>query len=204
MTEASASLQANQAIIEGTDDVKIKDQYHLLKGQIARLQEDFQAAYDNLILVNTNATAKGLAATELTLLTSDLVNAAIKQSEEKSYLASSKNLYLAYTIDNEANIDYLYYAATNAVNADDYPLALEYYLKLKEVNYSGIVTKYFVTEVATGEEREVSNTEYTIFLKSKDYTNHREEDTPSKYPEIVKNIALIYNTLGQKEKRLRR
>ena len=200
LTEASASLQANQAIIEGTDDAKIRDQYHLLKGQIARLQENYQSAYDNLILVKTNATAKDLAESELTLLTSDLVNTAIKQSEEKAFLASSKNLFLAYTIDNDANIDYLYYAATNAVNADDYPLALEYYLKLKEVNYSGVVTKYFVTEVATGEEREVSNTEYTIFLKSKDYTNHREEDTPSKYPEIVKNIALIYNTLGQKEK----
>lgn len=199
LTEASASLQANQAVIEGTDDAKIKDQYHLLKGQIARLQEEYQLSYDNLILVNTNATAKGLAASELALLTSDLVNTAIKQSEEKAFLASSKNLFLAYTIDNDANIDYLYYAATNAVNADDYPLALEYYLKLKEINYSGIVTKYFVTEVATGEEREVSSTEYAIYQKSKAYTNQREEDTPSKYPEIVKNIALIYNTLGQKE-----
>ena len=196
ISEASASLKTNQALIEGSDDVKIKDQYYLLKGQIARLEEDFQVSYDNLTLVQNET----LVASELMLLTSDIVNAAIKQSEQQEFVLSAKNLFLAYTIDKQANIDYLYYAATNAVNAKDYPLALEYYLMLKEMNYTGIVTKYFVTEVATGEESEVSNAEYTIFLKSKDYTNHREEDTASKYPEIVKNIALIYNDLGQKEK----
>jgi len=196
ISEASASLKTNQALIEGSDDVKIKDQYYLLKGQIARLEEDYQVSYDNLTLVQNEA----LVAPELMLLTSDIVNAAIKQSEQQEFVLSAKNLFLAYTIDKQANIDYLYYAATNAVNAKDYPLALEYYLMLKEMNYTGIVTKYFVTEVATGEESEVSNAEYTIFLKSKDYTNHREEDTASKYPEIVKNIALIYNDLGQKEK----
>ena len=196
ISEASASLKTNQALIEGSDDVKIKDQYYLLKGQIARLEEDYQVSYDNLTLVQNEA----LVAPELMLLTSDIVNAAIKQSEQQEFVLSAKNLFLAYTIDKQTNVDYLYYAATNAVNAKDYPLALEYYLMLKEMNYTGIVTKYFVTEVATGEESEVSNAEYTIFLKSKDYTNHREEDTASKYPEIVKNIALIYNDLGQKEK----
>ncbi|MDA9184083.1 hypothetical protein OAD92_02650 [Flavobacteriaceae bacterium] len=200
ISEASASLKANQTLIESTDDEKISDQYRLLLGQIARLEENYQASYDNLLLVQTTASLKDLAATELRLLTSDIVNTAIKQSEEKEFILSAKNLFLAYTIDNLANVDYLYYAATNAVNANDYPLALEYYLLLKEIKYEGVVTKYFVTEVATGEEREVSNTEYTIFLKSKDYTNQREEDTASKYPEIVKNIALIYNSLGQKEK----
>ncbi|MDB2702314.1 tetratricopeptide repeat protein [Flavobacteriaceae bacterium] len=196
ISEASASLKTNQALIEGSDDVKIKDQYYLLKGQIARLEEDYQVSYDNLSLVQNG----DLAASELRLLTSDIVNAAIKQSEQQEFILSAKNLFLAYTIDKQLNVDYLYYAATNAVNAKEYPLALEYYLMLKEMNYTGIVTKYFVTEVATGEESEVSNAEYTIFLKSKDYTNHREEDTSSKYPEIVKNIALIYNDLGQKEK----
>lgn len=200
ISEASASLKANQALIESTDEVKITDQYHLLLGQIARLDKNYQASYDNLLLVQTTASFKDLAATELRLLTSDIINTAIKQSEEQEFIQSAKNLFLAYTIDKLSNVDYLYYAATNTVNANDYPLALEYYLILKEIKYEGVVTKYFVTEVASGEEREVSNTEYTIFLKSKDYTNQREEDTSSKYPEIVKNIALIYNSLGQKEK----
>ena len=35
--------------------------------------------------------------------------------------------------------------------------------------------------------------------KSKDYTNARSQDTESKFPEIVKNIALIYTQLDKKE-----
>ena len=57
-----------------------------------------------------------------------------------------------------------------------------------------------MTEVANNTEIEVSESEYSIYQKSKDYTNFRTEDTESKFPEIVKNIALIYNQLGQKEK----
>lgn len=197
--EAKVSLNANQAIIEGSDEAKIKTQYHFLKGQIARLDKDFQASYDNLKLAEGNSSLKAALATEIQQLTSDIVNAAIAQSEAKEFIPSSQNLYLAYVINPEENKDYLYYAATNAVNGSDYDLALERYIQLRDIQYSGVVTKYYVTEVATGQETEVSATEYGIYQKSKDYTNARSEDTESKYPEIVKNIALIYNELGQKD-----
>ena len=197
--EAKVSLNANQAIIEGSDEAKIKTQYHFLKGQISRLDKDFQASYDNLKLAEGNSSLKAALATEIQQLTSDIVNAAIAQSEAKEFIPSSQNLYLAYVINPEENKDYLYYAATNAVNGSDYDLALERYIQLRDIQYSGVVTKYYVTEVATGQETEVSATEYGIYQKSKDYTNARSEDTESKYPEIVKNIALIYNELGQKD-----
>ena len=203
--EAKASLSANQTIIEGSDDTKIKTQYHFLKGQIARLDEDFQASYDNLKLAEGEFFFKKAAlVTEIQQLTSDVVNTAITQSEAKEYIPSSKGIYiLAYQMNPEENKDYLYYAATNAVNGVDYNLALERYIQLRDLNYTGIVTKYFVTDVASGEETEVSATEFSIYKKSKDYTNARSEDTESKYPEIVKNIALIYNELGQKDKAMK-
>ncbi|MBT6736237.1 MAG: tetratricopeptide repeat protein, partial [Cryomorphaceae bacterium] len=47
-----------------------------------------------------------------------------------------------------------------------------------------------------------SETEFNLLQKSKEYDNAREEDTDSKFPEIVKNIALIYKELGQKDKAL--
>ena len=197
--EAKTSLSANQAIIEGSDDAKIKTQYHFLKGQIARLDKDFQASYDNLKLAEGNSALKAALTTEIQQLTSDIVNAAIAQSEVKEFIPSSENLYLAYQINPEENKDYLYYAATNAVNGSDYNIALEHYIQLRDINYTGVVTKYYVTDVASGEETEVSATEFGIYQKSKDYTNARTEDTESKYPEIVKNIALIYNELGQKD-----
>ena len=197
--EAKTSLSANQAIIEGSDDAKIKTQYNFLKGQIARLDKDFQASYDNLKLAEGNSALKAALTTEIQQLTSDIVNAAIAQSEVKEFIPSSENLYLAYQINPEENKDYLYYAATNAVNGSDYNIALEHYIQLRDINYTGVVTKYYVTDVASGEETEVSATEFGIYQKSKDYTNARTEDTESKYPEIVKNIALIYSELGQKD-----
>ena len=197
--EAKATLETNKALLEGATDAKIKTQYHFLLGQIARLDKDFQSAYDNLKMAQGNSSIKAALATEMQQLTSDIVNAAIEQSEAKEFIPSSNNLFLAYQMDPEANIDYLYYSATNAVNGSDYPLALERYILLRDINYTGVVTKYYVTEVATGQETEVSATEYGIYQKSKSYTNAREEDSESKYPEIVKNIALIYNQLGQKD-----
>ena len=197
--DTKASLSTNQAIIEASDDAKIKTQYHFLKGQIARLDKDFQASIDNLKLAEGNSALKAALATEIQQLTSDIVKVAIAQSEAKEFTPSSENLYLAYQINPEENIDYLYYAATNAVNGSDYKIALEHYIQLRDINYTGVVTKYYVTDVASGEETEVSETEFGIYQKSKDYTNARTEDTESKYPEIVKNIALIYTELGQKD-----
>lgn len=197
--EAKATLETNKALLEGSTDAKIKTQYHFLLGQIARLDKAFQSAYDNFKMAEGNSSLKAALATEMQQLTSDIVNAAIEQSEAKEFIPSSNNLFLAYQMDPEANVDYLYYSATNAVNGSDYPLALERYILLRDINYTGVVTKYYVTEVATGQETEVSATEYGIYQKSKSYTNAREEDSESKYPEIVKNIALIYNQLGQKD-----
>ena len=103
--EAKAYLNANQAIIEGSDDVKIKTQYHFLKGQIARLDKDFQGSYDNLKLAEGNSSLKALLTTEIQQLTSDIVNTAIAQSEAKEFIPSSENLYLAYQINPEENKD---------------------------------------------------------------------------------------------------
>ena len=107
---------------------------------------------------------------------------------------------MAYKIDPELNQDYLYYAASSAVNANLYEIALDYYTQLKEIGYTGVVTKYFVTEVDSGLETEVTESEYNLYLKSKSYENPREEDTPSRFPEIVKNIALIHAQMGDKDK----
>jgi tetratricopeptide (TPR) repeat protein len=109
---------------------------------------------------------------------------------------------MAYTIDNDAGMDFLYYASQNAINGLDYNMALDYLLQLKEKQYSGSVTNYFAKEVATGNEIPVDATQYKFFQKSDEYSDFREEETPSKYPEIVKNIALIYAKQDKTDKAL--
>ena len=197
--EAKASLDANQALLE-TAELKYAAPYNLLRSQITLAEEAYQASYDYLQLAQKDSGLSSKTDEQKRLLIDAIINTAIEQSESKEFVASAKKLYLSYVIDPVANVDYLYYAASNAVNASEYELSLKYYNILKDIKYTGITTKQYVTEVANNTEIEVSESEYSIYQKSKDYTNFRTEDTESKFPEIVKNIALIYNQLGQKEK----
>ena len=82
----------------------------------------------------------------------DIVNSAIDDNSKGDFKSSAEKLYLAYEIDKEQNVDYLYYAASSAVNAEQFEIALEYIYLLKEINYTGVVTKYYVTEVDLGKK----------------------------------------------------
>jgi tetratricopeptide (TPR) repeat protein len=128
-----------------------------------------------------------------------LVNAAVADNSSKKWMEGVDKLLLAYEMDKDNNIDYLYFAASGAVNAENFDLALEYYLQLKEINYTGIKDEYFITNVESGVEEKVTETEYKIYQSSKEYINPRIGQTESRYPEIVKNIALIYVKKGEDE-----
>jgi len=184
--------------LEGAE-LKYVSAYNLLLSQISLAEKEYQASFDYLQLAAENPSLKTKVIEQNNIIAAEVVQTAIEQSENKEFIASANNLYLGYQCDKEANIDYLYYAASNAVNAPDYELALQFYAQLKDLNYSGIQTKYYVTETENNTEREVSESEYNIFQKSTEYNNFRTEDSESRFPEIVKNIALIYNKLGQKE-----
>ena len=196
---ASQLLLENQSILENADK-KVKPNYDFLRGKIAQNNKDFQDAFDLFITLKEVVSIKEEVAQQLNLLSADIVNSAIDDNGNGDFKSSTEKLYLAYMIDPELNADYLYYAASSAVNAEMFDVALNYYIELKDKNYTGIVTKYFVTEVDSGEETEVSESEYNLYKKSKSYENHRQEDTPSRFPEIVKNIALIHAQLGDKDK----
>ena len=196
---ATAMLESNAALFDSADD-NIINQKIFLEGRIAQSNKDFDLAYEKYMAFQTAGGTDSSFDTQLQTLTADLVNSAIENNAEKRYPEAAKQLYLAYQIDNETNIDYLYYAASSAVNGLDYEGALVYYNELKEIRYEGITTLYFAKLAETGEEVELSQSEYDLYKKTKEYTDFREEKTDSKFPEIVKNIALIYSELGNNEK----
>jgi tetratricopeptide (TPR) repeat protein len=196
---ASQILSDNQSLLENADQ-KIKPKYDFLRGKIAQNNKKFKEAYDLFNTTKEIASIKDEVFEQLNLLSADVVNSAIDDNGNGDFKSSTEKLYLAYTIDPDLNKDYLYFAASSAVNAESFDVALDYYNQLKEMNYTGVVTKYYVTEVESGVEKEVLESEYNLYKKSKSYENHREEDTPSKFPEIVKNIALIYAQLGDNDK----
>jgi len=196
---AHKMLTDNAALFENADE-KIASATTFLKAQISRSKGDFQAAYDQLASINKAMALVSKVGEELQSLSSEVVSSAISDNEAGDFEIASSKLYLAYLINPETNMDYLYFAASTSVSAQNYEDALKYYTILKEKKYTGISVKYYVTEVATGNEIEVSETEYGIFKKSKDYSNFREEESDSRFPEIVKNIALIYAQQGDNEK----
>ena len=196
---ASQILTENQSLLESADQ-KIKPNYDFLRGKIAQNNKEFQEAYDLFNSVKEVASIKDKVLQQLNLLSADIVNSAIDDNGSGDFKSSTEKLYLAYLIDPELNKDYLYFAASSAVNAEMFDVALGYYIQLKEMDYTGVVTKYYVTEIESGVETEVTESEYNLYKKSKSYENHREEDTPSKFPEIVKNIALIHAQLGDNDK----
>ena len=196
---ASQILTENQSLLESADQ-KVKPNYDFLRGKIAQNNKEFQTAFDLFNFVKDVASIKDEVIQQLNLLSADIVNSAIDDNGSGDFKSSTEKLYLAYLIDPELNKDYLYFAASSAVNAEMFDVALGYYIQLKEMDYTGVVTKYYVTEIESGVETEVTESEYNLYKKSKSYENHREEDTPSKFPEIVKNIALIHAQLGDDDK----
>lgn len=202
VNEALNLLESNSQLLLSSEP-KYQSHYYFLLGLSNQKLNNFNEAvesFNNSKIIEKNSNLNKYTTlinqNEISL-TNDMINFAVTLNNEEKYEDASKILYLAYSLDKKNNIDYLFYAASSAVNGLDYDNALEYYLKLKSIGYEGITTKYFVTEIATGQEIEVDVTTYDLYKKSKEYTNLREEITKSRLPEIVKNISLIYISKGE-------
>ena len=192
-------LETSKSLFDSSDD-KIKSQVMLLYGKIYTSTEDFELAiksFNNSRELGANENDLNF---EINKLETAIITSAIADNESENFSDAAKKLKMVYDINPENNALYLYYAASSAVNSNDLSLALEYYLILRDIKYEGIETKYYITDVSNETEIEISSeTEFNLLKKSKDYSDPREEVTESKFPEIVKNIALIYKQLGQND-----
>ena len=202
--EAQSSLEAISSLVEVSDD-KIKAQYYFYLAKVSNELEKFNdaiKAYENLKSINDSAYST-IIKTEFDFLYSQIetsiINSAVEDNRNSNYSVASDKLIMAYRMNEEKNKDYLYYAAGSAVNSKEYGKALDYYIELKENNYTGVIDEYYITNNETGEEEKVSETEFDLLKNSKDYSNPIVGQTESRYPEIVKNIALIYVQQGKND-----
>ena len=190
-------LLSLESVIDGSE-LKYQAQYQFLAGKIYGDQKDFKAAFTAFDsarqLESENGSSKHTAEIDKLMngLSLEAINKAIEENQNENYAEASDLLILVYNIDKENNTDYLYYAASSAVNGGNYDQALAYYQELRDLDYTGSVEKFYATENETGQEVELSAENYVLFKKLKEYSNFRTEMTESKLPEIIKNIALIY------------
>ena len=193
--EALSSLDEINGIVQTSDD-KIKAEYYYNRAVSERETDQFSNSinsYNSLIKIddsNYSTTIKLEIDNLKILIENAIVNSAVEDNKIENYESSMKKLYLAY--DFNGNEEYLYYAAGSAVNSKNYDNAIEYYLLLKNNGYTGVVDEYFITNNESGVEEKVSETEFEVLKGSKDYSNPRIGQTESRYPEIIKNIALLY------------
>jgi len=120
-----------------------------------------------------------------------ILNSAVTLGTQKKYAEGAQLLHSVYLMD-KTNADNLYFAASYAINAQDYDTALKYYDELKAMKYSGEGTSYIATNVLTGEEVPFTNkAERDKMVTFKTHINPKEQKIPSKRGEIYKNYALI-------------
>lgn len=126
-----------------------------------------------------------------------LVSMAVGLGEAKKNKEASDILYAVYLLDKKDK-DKLFYAASYAVNAQDFTTALNYYNELKALNYTGEGTIYWAMNKSTGKEESfASKNERDIFIKGGSHDKPRDEKTPSKRGEIYKYITLILVQTGK-------
>lgn len=214
-TAVKNALAAAEGVIEGATDQE-KAQFYFLKGNaLLELANKNMETSKNLLAAAKSyqeliATEKKIGKSKysdqanqsLVTVKDKLVGEAVKDSDNKRFKESSQKLYEAYMLSPK-DTSYLYYAAGSAVNAKEYDIALTYYDKLKQLNYSGKGMTYYAKSAISGEE-EAFNTkqERDNSVKMKLHTNPRDEKIQSKRGEIYRNYALILVEKGEKDKAL--
>lgn len=129
-----------------------------------------------------------------------LLPAARAASQQKNYKMASELFYAAYKVDKKDPSN-LYNAAAMSVNAQDYDTALNHYLELDKIGYTGAGTNYSAKNIKTGEREYFPNAKVReLSIAQKFHTDPKDEAVPSLKGEIVKNIALIYVQQGNVEK----
>jgi tetratricopeptide (TPR) repeat protein len=139
------------------------------------------------------------AAASIAEIKGKLINSAIADTQANKHADGAKKLYDAYSLDKKDTIN-LYYAASTAVNAQDYDTALPMYEELKKLNYSGKGTSYTAVNKASGTEDGFNTaSERDLAIKLGTHEKPKTEAIPSKRGEIYKNLALILVQKGRIE-----
>ena len=200
--EAKSLLGQVESLLSSADD-KTKSKYYFLLGKAlyangAGSNIDFEKAVKSFDKSGSSYNSQ-IVEIEKLMLNSVLTksNTAL---ENKNYALSSKGFKQAYKLSPKDTL-YLYYAASTAVNGQDFETALTMYEELKELGFTGIKKEYYAYSKEEGtEELFTSKQLRDASVKSGSHVKPADKLSKSAASEIVKNIALIYINNGDNEK----
>lgn len=203
--KAGVALDAAEALL-GSMDEKYKSQYYLQRSiyYLKKGEPDFntvEKSIETLKMATAPAQAQGVK-DQTQNLKAHLVNKGSELLKTNDFKTSSDYFESAYKLSSTDTL-YLFYAASTAVNAKMYDRSLAMYEELRSLGYTGIEKNYYATNAETQVEEMFDSKVLRDFsVKSKSHVNPKDELTKSKFPEIIKNIALIYVQNGNNEKAL--
>uniref|UniRef100_UPI002FDEF1FD tetratricopeptide repeat protein n=1 Tax=Flavobacterium sp. TaxID=239 RepID=UPI002FDEF1FD len=128
-----------------------------------------------------------------------LIDVATTFGKASKFKEAADVLYSIYLLDKKDQ-NMLFYAASYAVNAQEFDKALNYYEELKKLNYTGEGTLYLAVNNATKQEENFGENKALRDLSvntAKTHSKPRDEKSPSKRPEINKNVVLILMQQGK-------
>ena len=192
-------------------DAKSKSKYYLSRsifysksgdGQTVDADfNDLKKSIEALEFVTATADAEGVKL-QKQRLRAHLVNTGSSLIDKSDYDSSSNYFEAAYNLSPSDTI-YLYYAASTSVSSKQYDRSLVLYEKLRALEFTGIEKTMSATNLETQKKESFDNEMLmNISIKAKTHANPVEEFSDSKFPEIIKNIALIYMQNGDNEKAL--
>jgi len=200
-TEAKAQLKVAEANLSELND-KWQEKFYLYKGKAYSSgnpsNEDVQTAamaYAKAVeLGNEDASAA------LTKMKNDLINSAIEDQGKEDYQSAADKLYTSYQMSKQDTV-YLYYAANNLVNAQEYGKAVEYLEELSDLGYDGSGKSFTAVNIETGEKENMGSKEQMdLMVKTGQYRDPKVEPIPSKKGEIASLVARIYINQEQYDK----
>lgn len=209
-SEAKAALGKVEALLSNANEAQ-KAQYYFLKGNLSvemlRKNKDFDAnvenvidAYGKLFEVEKNENHKYVkqAKEELKEVSQQVINKGIEANNASNYKVAGKQFLRAYDLNPQDTV-YLYYAASMAVNTKDYDNAIKHYKKLVDLGYTGQDSYYTAVEKASGQVQSFGKDSKMrdLMIKQGTHTDPKFVKEDSKRPEIIKNLALIYNQEGK-------
>ncbi|PHQ30480.1 tetratricopeptide repeat protein [Leeuwenhoekiella nanhaiensis] len=206
--QAQTEIEAVSGMMSQMDE-KEKEYYYFVKGraylggednknadQLLKAMEAFTTVYEFNDGDKYGEEAKQFKQQAMNAV----ISSAVDDQNAEKYGEAANKLYTLYTLTPK-DTSYLYFAASNAVNGQDYATALNYYTQLKDMGYTGIETQYTAVNKEDGKvETFPSKQQRDLFVKAGSHEDPKVVVTESRAGEIAKNIALIYVQEGENDK----
>ena len=209
LTEAIGLLNQAERLISSADN-KLKSQFYVVKGEVYLAdagKSNFEkmkkaaSAFAKADELGEESHKERLSIGKQNLRVA-LVNSAISDQNAKNYSLAAEILNTSYMASKKDTSD-LYYAAGNAVNAKDYPLALKFYKQLLDLGYTGIYKEFTALDNSSGKAVTFTDeNERNTALLTGNYTNPAEKMRPSVKGDMLQKVTLIYMSQGENEKAL--